>query len=121
MVDFTIISDRIAAKILEESIKKGKVIKFPSLEVGIKEENKVYHLFAYNRFYPHGGLNDYLGSFDTIDEAKDGAISAHYEVIEIVVQRDNTLDESAELVCIEYGDGFWSDGKYLVEWTKTDA
>ena len=34
---------------------------------------KKYILFQYDKFYPRGGLMDIIGSFDTIEEAKEFA------------------------------------------------
>ena len=63
----------------------------------------MYHLFAYSTHYPNGGLQDYIESFDTIDDAKAFAKSIRYEHYEIVKQKDGDLINSAKLIIIEVG------------------
>lgn len=31
---------------------------------------KKFHVFTFNEYYPNGGINDYVGSFKTLAEAK---------------------------------------------------
>ncbi len=47
---------------------------------------KTYWLFAWCSFYPNGGMNDYIGSFKTVEEAKNHFISIagkydHYQIM----------------------------------------
>ena len=36
----------------------------------MEEKDKRYLVFGYDRYYPNGGMSDCIGSFDTIEEAK---------------------------------------------------
>lgn len=37
-----------------------------------------YHLFAGANYYPNGGMYDYVGTFDTLEAAKEAAESGEY-------------------------------------------
>lgn len=34
------------------------------------KKHKRYILFGYDKYYPGGGMEDIIGSFDTVDDAK---------------------------------------------------
>jgi hypothetical protein len=38
---------------------------------------KRYLAFYGDNYYPHGGMNDFVGSYDTLDEAKDAVQVEH--------------------------------------------
>lgn len=44
----------------------------------------MFLLFAYDQYYPAGGMNDLMGVFDTFDEAHEKAMSITYDWKEIV-------------------------------------
>jgi hypothetical protein len=49
---------------------------------------KRYWLFFWDTYYPSGGMNDFLGSFDSVEEAKNhltrekDMVLAHYEILD---------------------------------------
>lgn len=47
-------------------------------------------LFAWNKYYPCGGTNDFKGSFSTESDAIDYAITelSHYDIVEMVSAMD---------------------------------
>ncbi len=45
---------------------------------------KRYIVFAYDRYYPAGGLNDVKGTFDTYAEAAQFVDGLDYDYIEVV-------------------------------------
>jgi len=57
---------------------------------------KKYFLFAGWDYYPSGGLEDLMGSFDSPEEAK-GEARAKYDWAEIA-----TIDENGELVRAQF-------------------
>jgi len=55
-------------------------------------ESMRFHLFAFDIYYPCGGLSDYKGSFDSIDEAKNHIINeSRWDHYEIVVEQNRKL------------------------------
>lgn len=48
-----------------------------------------YHLFAYDQYYPGGGMDDYRGSFETLTEAKKQARG--WDMADIVVIEGDTI------------------------------
>ena len=48
------------------------------------ENMKRYFIFAYDTFYPEGGMNDYQASFDSLEDAKEYTKTlTGYDYIEI--------------------------------------
>lgn len=48
---------------------------------------KRYWLFAWSKFYPDGGMNDYISSFYTVEEAKNHFVGVadkydHYQIVD---------------------------------------
>lgn len=78
----------------------------------------MYYLFGYDRFYPRGGLNDYLGSFDDKEPAKVEAKNKGYEFYEIVIQEEGDYINPARLVVIERGQ---QNDESLIEWEIVDG
>jgi hypothetical protein len=44
-----------------------------------KVPTKRFLLFGFDRYYPGGGWNDFLGSFDTAEEAREFAAAQKYQ------------------------------------------
>lgn len=66
---------------------------------------KKFLLFGYDAYYPSGGWNDFEGSFDTIDEAKENAASG--------TQFHDIVDRDLEAVVLERFN--------VTEWRKPKA
>lgn len=47
------------------------------------EPYKRFMLFAYDNYYPSGGQTDVLGSFDTLEEARNRTYAKEYQYFEI--------------------------------------
>lgn len=39
--------------------------------MGKKQQRHDFHVFAYDQYYPSGGIGDYYGSYATLAEAKE--------------------------------------------------
>ena len=50
-----------------------------------------YHLFAGNIYYPNGGIEDYRGSFPSIEEAQKAEAEQDREWAQVLVLRDGAL------------------------------
>jgi len=53
-----------------------------------KPPYKKYILFAYAAYYPGGGMDDLVGSFDSIEEAQDYKKKHHGRMYGEIVDRD---------------------------------
>ncbi len=56
----------------------------------------MFHLFAYADYYADGGMNDYVGAFATIDEAK-AAFDDNYSYADIA-----RVNEQGALVVVSH-------------------
>ena len=45
---------------------------------------KRYLLFYFDMYYPSGGANDFHGDFDTVDDAKNAAMTASWDFVQIL-------------------------------------
>ena len=50
-----------------------------------------YFLFAGDKFYPKEGLENYHGSYKTLDEAKDAGIKLRFDWFQVVVLQGDEL------------------------------
>ena len=68
----------------------------------------MYHLFGGKYQYPAGTpMSFYLGSYDSIEEAKTAAVTKDLEWAEIVVQTEGDLTSPAKLDCVVSGESKW--------------
>ena len=55
----------------------------------------MYHVFAFDQYYPTGGIQDYKGSFETLEEAKED-LNIHwlknYNWAEILTEKEGILE-----------------------------
>lgn len=62
--------------------------------------NKRYWLFTYNQYYPVGGINDYQGSYDTVEECKNRIVEVnkhwYHEHYHILDTQDMVIVEISE-------------------------
>lgn len=56
---------------------------------------KRYLAFAFPTYYPGGGMTDFIGSYDTVDDAKQ-AVTAN-------IKRDNTFAPRGHIYDVEAG------------------
>lgn len=52
---------------------------------------KRYAVFAYDDYYPSGGMNDFCGTYDTVEEASDCGQSTGWDNWEVVDLRTLTV------------------------------
>ena len=43
---------------------------------------KQYLLFTFDTYYPSGGMNDFSGSFDTVEEARAAVKTDYYQIVD---------------------------------------
>lgn len=70
---------------------------------------KRYWLFMWNQYYPGGGLNDFMGDFDTIEECKQKRLMEmekwyheNYEIFDLETKTIKKRGYSAEYVDPKY-------------------
>lgn len=68
---------------------------------------KRYAAFAYPNFYPSGGFEDFIESFDTLDEAK-AAVVAHHAKEDTFDPQGHVADTTElKLICHFDTDGWY--------------
>lgn len=55
-----------------------------------------YWVFAYNGFYPLGGLNDYQFSFNTVSEFEEYILESKFDTYQLL-DRDNNYSFNSDL------------------------
>jgi hypothetical protein len=58
---------------------------------------KRYLLFAYDRYYPSGGMNDFVGDFDTLDELKIAAKNKDVKYYDYIKYLDTETGEQGTI------------------------
>lgn len=71
---------------------------------------KRFAAFAHERFYPRGGFEDFIGSFDSLDEAK-AAVEAHHKKEDSYALEGHVADTVDEKILVHFDkqDGWYSD------------
>lgn len=82
----------------------------------------MYHLFGYDGYYPDGGMNDYLGGFDKIEDAKIFAVETFKEpkeFYEIAQLTESDLINPAKLEIVLKGfREYKAGGGFNIEWIE---
>lgn len=52
---------------------------------------KRFLLFAFDKYYPLGGMRDFVNSFDSLCEAKDAALVLQNDIIQIYDTKHNEI------------------------------
>ena len=75
---------------------------------------KRYWVFRYEHYYPSGGMNDFVGSFDTFEEASKETKSDNAHILDQEKQLiyDFYCGEQNYAVCDKCGAGWNIQGKY---------
>lgn len=69
----------------------------------------MYHLFGFDRLLydtPRGGIDDYLISFDKLEDAEKETKKYEYQYYHIIVQKDGDYINPASLVLVEESHNF---------------
>lgn len=62
--------------------------------------NNLFHLFTFDDYYPSGGMNDYIGSFETLEKAQheyrtgkdyNGSFHREYAFYQIATMKDGKM------------------------------
>jgi hypothetical protein len=81
----------------------------------------MYFLFGYDRYYPSGGMNDYVGSTDCVEDAQELAKQHPRDLYEIVTSRDGDLASPAHLEIILTGSSkCFMRSPTVIEWEKEE-
>jgi hypothetical protein len=80
----------------------------------------MYFLFGYDYHYPSGGMQDYIGSTDNIEDAKKMAKDNPNDVYEIVVKYDGDYLLPAYLKTILTGESKRVMKELTIRWQNVD-
>jgi hypothetical protein len=76
---------------------------------------KRYLLFAFDKYYPKGGWEDFIGSFDTIEECKQlSMIERFYDEYQIIDSEIGLEILTMSPQCIHDSPG--NNPKYIYNW-----